>query len=167
MKATTVNVLGAVIYEIDRYRDQRGFFEVLYSQQLFPHFPCIQLNCSKSSKNVIRGVHVVPFAKLVHCIKGRVFDVVVDTREGSPTYLQWYGVELCESDNKSFFIPAGCGHGFMSLEDDSMILYGQDALYNPNIERAIRFDDPKVGVKWPVADNYIVSEKDRAASLIV
>jgi dTDP-4-dehydrorhamnose 3,5-epimerase len=168
MNAFALSVYQAWAWNIDRFQDDRGFFEVLFSTSNGPPFTfdCKQVNCSKSKKNVLRGIHIAPFAKLVHCVKGKIFDVVLDTRPESPTYLKWSGVELNEENRTSILIPTNCGHGFLALED-SVIVYAQDGLYNPKVEQTIRFDDPIAAVRWPGStDEFILSEKDRNAEYL-
>jgi dTDP-4-dehydrorhamnose 3,5-epimerase len=126
-------VNGAMILEIDRFDDDRGFFEELYSKKWNLDFQCMQVNCSHSKKNVLRGMHVAPFAKLVNCIKGAIFDVVVDVRQDSTTYLKWFYIILNEDNQRSFYIPANCAHGFLALEE-SHVVYAQDGLYDPKME---------------------------------
>ena len=88
--------------------------------------------------------------KIVRCLKGRVFDVAVDLRQGSPTFLKWTAVELTPENHLAFVIPEGCAHGFQVLEEDSELLYLHTAFYTPDAEGAVRFDDPRVGVNWPL-----------------
>jgi dTDP-4-dehydrorhamnose 3,5-epimerase len=89
--------------------------------------------------------------KIVRCLKGRVFDVAVDLRQGSPTFLKWTAVELTPESHLAFVIPEGCAHGFQVLEEDSQLLYLHTAFYTPDVEGAVRFDDPKIAVGWPLA----------------
>ena len=163
MQITSVSIKDAFVCESARYYDNRGFFQELFSQKYLPSFVIAQVNCSLSEKNVVRGLHIVPFAKLVHCIRGKIFDVVADLRPDSKTYLQWYGIELSGENQKALFIPPNCGHGFLSLADDSMVVYAQDHVYDPALETSIRYDDPQLNIKWPWA---IVSEKDLKAPTI-
>jgi dTDP-4-dehydrorhamnose 3,5-epimerase len=158
-------IAGSYIIEIDRYDDDRGFFQEIFSTTRYsPEFPEIaQINVSCSNKNVIRGLHVAPFAKLCTCIRGSLFDVVADVRKGSPTFGNWFGLWLTESNRKQLFVPNGCAHGFYSAEDNTILCYQQDGLYSPKFECEIHFQDPTLGISWPAADNYIVSAKDQAA----
>ena len=162
------NVEGAYIIEFDRYSDERGYFEELHSTATdYPHFVggARQTNLSISHKGVIRGLHIVPFAKLCSCPRGRLFDVVVDVRKDSPTYLNWHGVWLEEQSTRQLFVPANCAHGFYSAEDNTILLYMQDGTYNPNVESELNWKDPDIGVKWP-EDRYIISKKDQMAPTI-
>ena len=165
MKRTRLKVNGAYVYEIDRYEDDRGYFQEVFSTQKYEadFWKVCQTNVSYSEKNVVRGLHVAPFAKLCTCIKGRLFDVVVDVRKMSTTYLQWDAVWLDENNKKQLFVPAYCAHGFFAAENGTILLYSQDGLYNPREEWELKWDDPLLGVEWPEADEYKLSEKDRAA----
>ena len=160
MQKEEVTICGAFVYNLNRFCDERGSFEELFSQKLLPLFDCKQINCSRSKRNVLRGLHIGSFAKLVNCVKGKIFDVVADTRQDSPTYLQWYGLELSEENKKSLYIPKDCAYGFLALED-SVVIYVQDGLYNPDLEVIIRYDDPVLRINWP--NTYIMSEKDTLA----
>jgi dTDP-4-dehydrorhamnose 3,5-epimerase len=156
-------VCDAFVCDAVRYYDHRGSFQELFSHKDLPAFRVSQINCSISKKNVLRGLHVVPFAKLVYCVKGKIFDVVADVRKGSKTYLKWYGVELSGENQKSLFIPPFCGHGFLAMEDDSIVVYAQDAVYNAHAESSVNYADPKLNIKWP---NVILSDKDGAAPFL-
>ena len=164
-KIAVENVVGVCVYETDRFDDQRGYFQPLYRRSVYgedlPSILQTQISCSK--KNVIRGLHVAPYSKLCTCLKGRLFDVVADVRSGSPTYKKWFGVWLDEQNLKQLFIPAGCAHGFFSAEDDTILMYLQDGLWNPNFEYEIHWEDPSLAISWPEADNYILSDKDQNA----
>lgn len=167
MKYTSIKeVEGAYLYELDRYPDQRGYFEEVYSSIHNYYLNIRQANISCSHKNVVRGMHVAPFAKLCMCVSGRLFDVVADVRQNSPTYLQWFGVWLDPSEVKQLYVPAGCAHGFFSAEDDSVLLYMQDDLYDPKIGTEINWRDPKLAIDWPSADEYILSDKDAKAECL-
>ncbi len=105
-------------------------------------------------------------AKLVRCTMGAIFDVAVDIRENSPTYLKWFGVELSAESRKALYIPHGFAHGFQTLQDSSEILYQISEFFNPDAARGLRWDDPKIGVKWPQAKNRIISERDQEYPLL-
>ena len=155
----STKVRDSVVIELPRFNDERGFFEELYSLKRLPNFSCMQVNCSRSKKNVLRGMHITPFSKLVHCVKGRIFDVVADMRKDSETYLRWHGVELTEDNRLSLYIPSNCAHGFLALEE-SIVVYAQDGLYDPKIESSVHY--ASLGIDWPGTD-FIVSEKDAKA----
>ncbi len=125
----------------------------------------IQDNQSHSKhKGTLRGIHFqrAPFAqtKLVRCVTGALYDVAVDLRDGSPTFGRWFGIELSAQNAKQLFIPAGFGHGFLTLTDDVIIAYKVDAPYHKDSEATLRWDDPDVGIVWPVAVG-VMSEKDK------
>lgn len=147
---------------ITRFDDKRGFFEVLYNGKILPEIK--QTNCSFSVQNVLRGIHVTPFAKMVHCVKGKILDVVVDMRIDSSTYLEHETIELSDNNLKLVYVPEHCGHAFLALED-SVVVYFQNALYDPRVERIINYADPKLKISWPKAD-YILSDKDKNAPFL-
>lgn len=163
MQLKQVTVCDAFVCDVGHFPDERGLFKELYSQKHLPQFQVKQINCSVSKKNVLRGLHVVPFAKLVHCVKGRIFDVVADVRKKSGTYLKWYGVELSCDNHLSLYVPKDCAHGFLALEDDSVVVYAQDGIYDPRVESSVNYADPRLNIKWP---NLIVSDKDLRAPFI-
>jgi dTDP-4-dehydrorhamnose 3,5-epimerase len=160
-KATVHDVF---VCQLNRFCDNRGYFEELFSEKYLPSFTCRQINCSRSKKNVLRGLHIVPFAKLVHCVQGRIFDVVADMRKKSPTYLKWYGLELSEENQKSLYVPAHCAHGFLAL-DNVTVVYAQDGLYDPKLESSVMYNDSTLNIRWP-GDKFIMSEKDMLAPSI-
>lgn len=167
-KIPIADVLGVYVFELDRFDDDRGFFQPTYHRSFyFEEMPSVlQTQISSSKKNVIRGLHVAPYSKLCTCVKGSLFDVVADVRPGSSTYLKWFGVWLTESNFKQLFIPAGCAHGFFSAEDETILMYSQDGLWNPNFEHQIHWKDPALAISWPEADNYVLSDKDSSANFI-
>lgn len=167
MKTHTIKeVDGAYVYEIDRHEDDRGYFQEAYALMRYYGFNLKQVNVSCSHKSVLRGMHVVPFAKLCMCVKGKLFDVVADVRPDSSTYLGWYGIWLRPEEPKQLYVPAGCAHGFFAAEDDTVLLYMQNGSYDPQNEHEVNYLDPKLGIDWPSAAEYIVSDKDRAAEFI-
>jgi dTDP-4-dehydrorhamnose 3,5-epimerase len=155
------------------YKDERGFFMETYKHSDFfragitGHF--VQDNHSKSEKNVLRGLHYQknPKAqgKLVRCLKGRIFDVAVDIRKGSPTYGQWVGAELSEENGQMLYIPPAFAHGFVVMSDIAEILYKCTAEYAPEEDRGIIWNDPSLNIAWPVKDP-VLSEKDRRLPLL-
>ena len=166
------NIEGLCLIESTVHRDTRGYFMETFSQKdmyeegLF--FSFVQDNQSMSTKGVLRGLHFqkkFPQTKLVRVIKGTVYDVAVDLRFDSPTFGQWKGFELSEYNHDVLFIPKGFAHGFLALEDDSIFSYKCTNRYAPEFDSGIRFNDPEIGVEWPVErvggwDNVITSEKD-------
>lgn len=164
-----LSVPGLVRIELDRKGDERGFFARIFCKTEFEDRGLIgdwnQVNGSLTGKKgTIRGLHFQypPQAevKLVRCVKGAIFDVGVDLREGSPTFGQWAGIELSETNGEMLYIPQGFAHGFQALEDDSEIIYFNSAPYSPEFECGLRFDDPDVGVDWPQQVS-VVSERDK------
>ena len=151
--------------------DNRGYFMETYNQREMNEASIdtvfVQDNRSASIRGVLRGLHRqinFPQSKLVRVIKGTVYDVAVDLRENSPTYLKWYGIELSEENKKQFFIPKGFAHGFLVLSDYAEFCYKVDDFFHPNDEGGIAYNDPTIGVKWPIEDDMqiILSEKDKA-----
>ena len=151
--------------------DNRGYFMETYNENDMKEagidIRFVQDNQSASAKGVLRGLHRqinYPQAKLVRVIKGSVFDVAVDMREESPTYLKWYGVELTESNKKQFLIPKGFAHGFLVLSDYAEFCYKVDDFFHPNDECGIAYNDPTINIEWPIPDGMelILSEKDKA-----
>jgi len=164
---------GLVALEPDLHGDERGFFVETYRQAWHAELGIpaeelfVQDNHSRSARGVVRGMHFQigdGVAKLVRCARGRILDVAVDLRAGSPTYGQWEGVELGEEDMRELFVPVGFAHGFCVLSETADVLYKQTAYYDPAVERGIAWNDPDVGVGWPLpAEELIVSERDAAA----
>ena len=151
--------------------DNRGYFMETYNENDMKeagiNIRFVQDNQSASIKGVLRGLHRqinYPQAKLVRVIKGSVFDVAVDMREKSPTYLKWYGVELTESNKKQFLIPKGFAHGFLVLSDYAEFCYKVDDFFHPNDECGIAYNDPTINIEWPIPDGMelILSEKDKS-----
>ena len=167
------NIPGLVIIEPAVFGDSRGFFCETYKKQDFVEngieFDFVQDNHSYSSKGVLRGLHLqlppMDQGKLVGVITGAVWDVAVDLRNGSPTYLKWYGIELTEENKKMFYIPPGFAHGFVVLKDATHFLYKCTNYYSPEHERGIRFDDSAINVEWPVR-NPRLSERDKTLPLL-
>lgn len=151
------------------FGDNRGYFMETYNYNDFKEagIDCqfVQDNQSASKKGVLRGLHFqinFPQDKLVRVVRGEVFDVAVDMRKGSKTYGQWYGVRLSEENKKMFFIPKNFAHGFLVLSDYAEFAYKCTDFYHPNDEGGIRYDDPEIGVQWPVEEGMelVLSEKD-------
>lgn len=153
------------------FRDHRGFFMETYSSREFETagFPAtvfVQDNLSLSAKGTLRGLHyqLEPHAmgKLVRVVRGAVFDVAVDLRANSPTFGQWVGETLTGDNGKALWVPGGFAHGFLALEDQSLVYYKCDALYAPASERSLHHADPEVGIAWP-EPIAVISSKDAAA----
>ena len=169
MEVIKTAIEGVVIIEPRVFKDDRGYFFESFSQREFEEkvrpINFVQDNESMSSYGVMRGLHfqAPPFtqSKLVRCVKGKVLDVAVDIRKGSPTYGQHVAVELSEDNHRQFFVPRGFAHGFAVLSDTAIFQYKCDNFYAPQYEGAIAWDDPDLGIDWKVpADKIILSEKD-------
>lgn len=165
----TCEIEGIRIITPQVHPDERGYFMETYQKRDFEeagvNVEFVQDNQSASKKGVLRGLHFqknFPQDKLVRVIKGAVFDVAVDLREGSKTFGKWVGVELTEENKKQFFIPKGFAHGFLVLSDYAEFVYKCSDFYHPNDEGGLKFDDPEIGVKWPIEEGLelIMSEKD-------
>jgi dTDP-4-dehydrorhamnose 3,5-epimerase len=162
---------GSYRIEPRRIEDDRGFFARIWDEPAFAEqgIPIrnIQTNVSYNRRRgTIRGLHwqVEPYgeSKLIRCTRGAVFDVAVDLRPGSPTYGRWQGVRLTAEERNLVFVPAGCAHGYQALEDDAEVSYQVSHAYTPGSERGIRWNDPALGIEWPITDGVIVSAKDAA-----
>lgn len=159
-----------------RFGDDRGFFSEVWREDRLVEVGVsarfVQDNHSYSkARGVLRGMHyqLPPAAqdKLVRVGRGSIFDVAVDIRPDSPTFGRWAGVVLSAKEWNQLFIPKGFAHGFVTLEDETEVLYKASAFYAPELERAVRFDDPAIGIDWPIdTSNVILSKKDRAAPLL-
>jgi dTDP-4-dehydrorhamnose 3,5-epimerase len=165
IKTPIEQVRGAYFLTVDRHFDRRGYFQEVFART--SHEFCIaevlQTNVSCSRKNVVRGLHVASFSKLCTVVRGKVFDVVADVRKGSPTEGQWFGTYLDDENRRQLFVPAGCAHGFLVYEDDTLFLYQQNGLYDPKTEWTIHWKDPILNINWPEAEYYSLSDKDRDA----
>ncbi|AZS31934.1 dTDP-4-dehydrorhamnose 3,5-epimerase [Butyricimonas faecalis] len=170
MKVIDTEIEGLVILEPQVFGDDRGYFFESFSLKRFEEKVSktvfVQDNESKSKYGVLRGLHyqLPPYtqAKLVRVVKGRVLDVAVDIRKGSPTFGKHVAVELSEENKLQFFLPKGFAHGFAVLSEEAVFQYKCDEYYAPDHEGAIRYDDPELGIDWklPVED-IILSEKDK------
>jgi len=156
------------------HADARGRFSRLFCQAEFtairPGLQFLQANLSRTRfRGTVRGMHFqyppAAEAKLIHCVRGAVFDVAVDLRAGSPTFGQWVGTELGEDNDSGVFIPEGFAHGFQALTDNAELLYFHTAPYAPGMEGGIRFDDPQVAIRWPIAPEH-VSDRDLRLPLL-
>ncbi len=167
---------GVLILEPKVFGDERGFFMESFNQRVFDeavgrHVEFVQDNHSRSARGVLRGLHyqLPPHAqgKLVRVTQGSVFDVAVDVRRGSPTFGRWVGVELSGTNHRQFWIPPGFAHGFLVTSDSADFLYKTTDYYAPQTEGAVRWDDPAVGVQWPLdGQPPLLSPKDAQAQLL-
>ena len=170
MRFLETPVRGAFLIELEPHEDERGTFARCFCAREFEahglESRVAQCNLSGNRlKGTLRGMHYQQApseeAKLVRCVRGSLFDVVLDIREGSPTRDRWHGVELSASNRRALFIPAGCAHGFQTLRDDTEILYQMSGFYAPERGRGVRYDDPRYGIEWPLPLT-VISPKDRA-----
>lgn len=168
MKIIETAIPGPLIIEPRVFGDARGFFMETWNDAVFREagldLAFVQDNHSRSQKGVLRGLHFQnpgPQGKLVRVTNGAVFDVAVDLRKDSPHFGKWIGVELTAENKRMFWVPEGFAHGFLTLEDDTDFLYKCTAPYAPQSEHTLAWDDPSVGIEWPVANLApIISEKD-------
>lgn len=170
MRFSATPLDGAFVIEPEPVTDERGFFARTFCVQEFAAHGLesrwAQCNIAHNrNRGIIRGLHrqIGPHAevKLVRCTMGRLYDVIVDLRDGSPCRGEWFGVELSAENRKMLYVPEGFAHGYQALENDTEIFYQVSAAYQPEAERGLRWDDPTVGIAWPIADP-VVSERDRA-----
>ncbi len=175
MKVIKTKLEGVVIIEPQVFFDDRGYFFESFSQQRFNEqvapITFVQDNESKSSYGVLRGLHFQkpPFAqsKLVRVVKGKVLDVAVDLRKGSPTFGQYESVVLSEENKRQFFIPQGFAHGFAVLSEEAIFQYKCDNYYAPQSEGSVRWNDPTIAIDWQLLEkDIILSAKDEKAPLL-
>ncbi len=168
-----IEIEGLIVISPKVFSDSRGFFVKSYKATDFKQngIVCefVQDNHSKSSLGVLRGLHyqIHPYAqaKLIRVVKGRVWDVAVDIRRNSPTFLKWFGIELSGDNNSMLFIPAGFAHGFISLTHEVHLLYKCSREYNKDHERGIMWNDQDIDIKWPFEDP-VLSEKDKSLPFV-
>lgn len=175
MKLLNTALDGVWLVEPTVYGDHRGWFTETYSAARFKDFGLelsfVQDNHSFSStQGTLRGLHyqLSPKAqtKLVRCTRGAIFDVAVDIRVGSPSYGKWIGVELSSENKKQLLVPQGFAHGFLTLTEDVEVQYKVDELYAPEQDRGIAWNDPSIGIEWPLEGMPVLSEKDAKAPLL-
>jgi dTDP-4-dehydrorhamnose 3,5-epimerase len=163
---------GLLLIEGRSFPDERGFFmESSRDDQLrslgLP--PLVQDNLSRSRKDVLRGLHFQtppkPIGKLVRCVRGRIFDAAVDLRRGSATFGKWASVELSDEGNRMFWVPAGFAHGFCVLSEEADVLYKVTDTWAPEVDAGIRWNDPALGIPWPV-ESPVITAKDAALPLL-
>lgn len=171
MEVIKTNIEGAIVVEPRVFGDERGYFFESFNAQEFAKQTGIEVNFvqdneSKSKYGVLRGLHfqLPPYSqsKLVRVVSGRVLDVAVDIRQGSPTYGQWVSCELSGENHRQFFVPKGFAHGFCVLSKEAVFQYKCDDFYHPEAEGALAWDDPDIGIEWPIPQaDIILSEKDK------
>ncbi len=171
---TESTLAGVYVIELTRVEDERGFFARTYSAEEFRArgLPAEMPECSvsfNSLKGTLRGLHfqAAPHAedKLVRCTAGAIFDVIVDLRPESPTLRRWFGTELTAVNRRSLFIPKGFAHGFLTMCDDSEVFYMMSVPYAPGFDRGLRWNDPALGIRWPM-EPAIISARDAAYALL-
>lgn len=174
MKVTATTIPDVLIIEPKVFGDERGFFFESFNHAKFEaavgrQISFVQDNHSRSAKNVLRGLHYQiqqPQGKLVRVVQGEVFDVAVDIRKSSPTFGQWVG-EILSADNKrQLWVPEGFAHGFVVISDTAEFLYKTTDYYAPQFERSIAWNDPTLGIQWPIQGEPALSAKDEQAKLL-
>lgn len=175
MKIIETAIPGVLIFEPQVFGDERGFFVETYREQVFAeaglNLTFVQDNQSRSRRGVLRGLHYQlqrPQGKLVRAASGRVFDVAVDVRRGSPTFGQWVGAVLDDVSHRQMYIPPGFAHGFVVLSELADFVYKCTDYYHPQSEAGIRWDDPAIGIAWPseILDAVTLSDKDLQLPLL-
>lgn len=166
MNIITTNLPGVLVFEPKVFGDHRGFFLETFRDQIFEAAGIdkrfVQDNHSRSSRGVLRGLHyqlIQPQGKLVRVARGQVFDVAVDVRKGSPHFGQWYGTVLDDESLRMMYVPPGFAHGFVVLSETADFIYKCTDYYHPQSEQGILWNDPAIGIEWPISD-VSLSEKD-------
>lgn len=169
MKFEATDLAGAWVIELEPHRDERGFFARTFCEREFAehalptHFP--QTNLSRNGRaGTLRGMHYQAApdreAKLVRCVRGGIYDVIIDLRANSPSRHAWIGVELSAQNGRALFVPEGFAHGFITLEDDSDVFYHMSEFHKPDSARGLRWDDPRFDIRWPRTPS-VISQRDR------
>jgi dTDP-4-dehydrorhamnose 3,5-epimerase len=174
MQVQTTNIPEVLIFEPKIFGDDRGFFYESFNERRFNELTGIstsfvQDNHSKSAKNVLRGLHYQirqPQGKLVRVVAGEVFDVAVDVRKSSPTFGHWVGVILSAENKRQLWIPEGFAHGFVVTSESAEFLYKTTDYWAPEFERSILWNDPAIGIDWPIKDVPLLSGKDQVGKLL-
>lgn len=175
MKVTPTAIPDVLVIEPKVFGDERGFFMESFNARAFADatgidVPFVQDNHSRSRRGVLRGLHYQvkqPQGKLLRVVRGAVFDVAVDIRRGSETFGRWVGVELSEANNKQLWVPPGLAHGFLVLSDTADVLYKTTDYYAPQHERCLSWNDPSVGVEWPLGEvTPTLSAKDQEGTAL-
>jgi dTDP-4-dehydrorhamnose 3,5-epimerase len=168
-----LEIPDVILVEAKTFPDDRGFFMESFKESEFNkngiNTKFVQDNYSRSTKGVLRGLHYqknpMAQAKLITAIKGEIFDVAVDVRKNSPTFGKWVGEILSEKNHKLLFVPQGFAHGFQVLSDEVDVIYKVDNEYSPENDRGVLWNDPDIGVKWPLQDS-LISDKDKKQPLL-
>jgi dTDP-4-dehydrorhamnose 3,5-epimerase len=165
---TPTPLADLVVVDIDYFQDERGFFIESWHKRDFSaaglDLEFVQEGHSRSAYGVLRGLHyqdlTAPMGKLLRCTVGRIFDVAVDLRVSSPTFGKWFGIELSADNKKQIYVPVGFAHGFATLSEFAEVQYKQTGFYTPSSEATLSWNDPDVGIQWPIA-NPILSKRDQ------
>lgn len=176
-KFTETGIKDLYVIEPTVFGDSRGYFMETFNDEFAPYIKhldgsaatFVQDNESRSKKGVLRGLHFQmanPQGKLVRVIEGAVFDVAVDLRKDSDTFGKWYGVELSAENKKQFYVPEGFAHGFYVLSESATFVYKCTRFYDPSSEGGLLWNDPEIGVEWPIDGGVLLSEKDKKNSLL-
>ncbi len=169
MKFIETSIQDSYLIELERHEDERGFFSRLYCSNDFKNMGINknikQINNSYSEQNgTLRGIHFQSKpkeeSKLVRCINGSLFDVIVDLRKNSKTYKEWFGAILSSKNRKMMYVPEGFGHGFLTLEDHTEVIYFVSESFSPAHEKTLIWNDKEIGIKWPVKPT-VISDKDK------
>jgi dTDP-4-dehydrorhamnose 3,5-epimerase len=172
MERLETRLEGPVLVEPTVHGDERGFLTETYRlgvyAELGVHTEFVQDNHSRSRRGIVRGMHFQagePQAKLVQCVRGAVFDVVVDIRRGSPSFGRWEGFELSDENHRQLYVPDGFAHGFCVTSEVADVVYKLSTYYDGTADQGFRYDDPEVGIGWPL-DELVPSERDAGAPLL-
>jgi dTDP-4-dehydrorhamnose 3,5-epimerase len=170
MITTETELYNAYIIDLKKKEDERGFFTRSFCEKKLLEngisFQIAQVNISyNDDKHTLRGMHYQadPYgeAKLVRCPKGAIFDVIIDLRVGSPTFMEWTGIELTEQNLRMLYVPEGFAHGFITLEDETEVVYLMSEFYKPEAGRGVRWNDPAFAIDWPATPK-VISDKDKS-----
>ena len=170
MKIEQTPLPGVLVVHPDVFGDHRGYFQESWNQRKYAELGLdvdfVQDNLSFSKRGILRGLHFQnprPQGKLVQALQGEVFDVAVDIRKGSPTFGQWFGMVLSVENHLQMYVPEGFAHGFCVLSETALFAYKCTEFYNPQSEHSLRFDDPDIGIEWPLDEIPSLSAKDKDA----
>ena len=173
MKFVETSLKGSYIIELEKLEDERGFFTRMWDEEIFQNKKLnsrlVQISLSSNKKKgTLRGMHFQekPFeeTKIVRCVKGKIFDVIIDLRSNSKTYKKWISIELNSNDLKMIYIPEGFAHGFQTLEDNTEVMYQMSNWFSPEHAKGIRWNDQEFNIKWPINEP-IISKKDQSHEL--
>lgn len=160
-------ITGCYVITQGRHQDNRGFLQELYSKQnpINEQDSWAQIAWQVSNKNVLRGIHWCSCGKLLSCIAGKAFYVVVDLRPKSSTFKKWMSWWLEPSQPTQIYVPPMCGNGFFAAEDNTTMIFMQESIWSPNLDQVVLWQDPTIDVKWPAAPEYIMSDRDKGGKL--